>query len=156
MKNNERSKWILTFLLLLLFFSAFAILKPSMKIENKIKLNLELNPASININETKKEHDITIKLTAENPTKSIYAANDYFFRVIINRSYPESPGYIIKEFSKTLAAASDTFEETFSWHENILNNEEFKFRVHFNMYRRDGSKEPILVAASTKLLQIKK
>jgi len=156
MKINIQYQWPLIFLFLLLFFIFFALFVENKPIENKVRLDLELNPGIIKIDEKKKEHEIAIKLKAVNPTQSVFTPDVYFFRVVINRSYPDSPGYIIKEFSTKLGAASDEFEENFLWEENILNNEEFKFRIHFNMYRRNGNKEPTLIASSTKILRLEK
>ena len=150
---------------------AFWQLKPIKPIENKVILSHQISPELLYFDaaqtqdsqtlqdsvDYRAESDelIAIKLTVVNPTNQAYSSDNYYYRVVINRSYPESPGFIIKDFSKDLAAGGQ-FDEDFTWQrlESYMPNEDFKFRIHFNMYKRNGINEPTLIASSTKLLKV--
>lgn len=150
--NMNKLYWVTTVLFTLLIFFFFWTLSPVKDIGNKIILSHEINPDVINLDENVADAVFTIKLRTENPTDVHYSSEEYFYRVVINRSYPDSPGFIIKEFSKVLEPKG-RFEKEFTWKKDYLpNNEDFKFRVHFNMYKRNKDKEPIIIASSTKIL----
>ena len=156
--NLDYLYWIITILLLVIFFWVFLILPPPTKLfENKVKLSLEINPELIDIGRNVKDPLITINLKVDNPTSVAYPSDKYFYRVVINRSYPDSPGYIIKEFSKNLEP-NGNFEYLFVWKKEYLpDNEEFKFRVNFNFYKRNKKDDiPVLISTSTKILSFKK
>jgi len=142
--------WVIILLFLAVFFLIFWKLSPPVKpIENKVKLLIEISPKSV---DTDTSNIIAVKLKVENPTNISYPSEDYFYRVVVNRSYPDSPGFIIKEFSKTLELKS-RFESEFLWKEEYLpSDKKLKFWIHFNMYKRDKNNEPKIMSADTKVL----
>lgn len=131
------------------FFYFFWKLEPIKPVGNKVKLSHKLDTKIIYINEFDQNKTITISLKVENPTDKAYSSNDYFYRMVLNRSYYYSPGFIIKEFSKDLGP-KESFEEVFAWPEKYFPNQELEFWVHFNMYKRNKDKEPTITATNVR------
>lgn len=144
--------WQVTLILLITFFFFFWKLDTSKPQGVPIKLTVSLTPSIIRVDANKNEGNIIIKLKAENKGKDRYTSEDYFYRIIFSRSpYPYSPGFVVKEFTKNLEAQS-SFEEEINWKREYLIGEKGKPRVHFNLYQRNGVKEPILLASASAIL----
>ena len=149
--NTNKLYWLVTIIFTVLMFFFFGALSPAKHNGNKIILSHEVTPDIVNLDGNIADTVLTIKLKAENSTDTLYSSDEYFYRIVVNRSYPDSPGFIIKEFSKVLEPKGH-FEEEFTWKKKYLpNNEAFKFRVHFNMYKRNKGTEPIIIASDTKI-----
>ncbi len=149
-----RIYWLIIILTAVGFFYFFWKLEPVKPAWSKVRLSNEISPNYINIDDGESSV-ITIKLKAENPTDEAYDSNEYFYRIVLNRSYPDSPGFVIKEFSKTLEPKG-SFDTTVVWQEDYLPNDELEFRIHFNLYKRSKGGDPIILAASTKILHLRR
>ena len=141
--------WPMTIIFMISFFYFFWRLEAPKPIDNKVKLSINLEPNVIKPLEKSEDGTILIKLRAENPTTETYSSKEYFYRIVLSRSpYPYSPGFVIKEYAKDLKPQS-VFEKEFSWELIYLQNEKAKLFIHFNLYKRNFGKEPILVSVSS-------
>lgn len=121
-------------------------MQPEKPPQNKIQLSFVMTPNS-------KTNIVNIKLAVYNPTNDVYSSDDYFYRIVLGRSYPISPGFVIKEFSKKLDPQSG-FDMDIPWNEVYLQDESVKVYVHFNMYKRNEFKDSTLVSTITHPLYI--
>ncbi|KKU30839.1 MAG: hypothetical protein UX44_C0011G0005 [candidate division WWE3 bacterium GW2011_GWA1_46_21] len=163
MAKKDKIYWAVTLAFLAGFFYFFQTIKPPKLFENEAPrdksrdiffgsrlkgFSRSPNKINLSVDAMISEDLLNIKLNAQNPANDTFDSNAYFYRVLLGRSYPYSPAIILKEFSKKLGA-KDIFELEFPWERIYLRDEKAELYLHFNLYRRNGSKEPSIIATTT-------
>lgn len=133
-------------ILLLVFFLFFGLYTPRNYIDRNISVSLSIeDPAASNIKEPS-GRSIKISYIVSNSSEKVYSAKDLFFRIVLSKSY-DSPGFILKEFSKDVLAKT-SFKGDYIWSIENTPTDGKDFKIYFYIYKSVNLGDPVLVSFS--------